>query len=998
MGGVLASLIFALLLGTGLVSCASDDETTETVTVTLVAESNTSGTSYTIEKGKTIADIQGYTEPKKDGYTFSGWQDSNGKSYSTSTKITASVTLTASWTKAAGTVTNEDGTTTTTTETQNGDGSTTTTAVTKDADGNTTGTKTTTAKSDGSSVTETKSSDGTATIKTVNADKSSSTTTKKTDESGTTTSETVNKDSSGNTTGSTVVTESASSDGTATTTTVEKDASGNVTQTTTVTETQDGKVTTTVTDAAGTTTTTKTQKEYKAYIDAGIKALESETPDLESAVSNFNKAYSTEANDETRVYSALASLASISTADATASFFKNHLGITNYPQKMNSLFDSGWLEAEDYIDYTEEKSVYGYTGFTEKSPYEKTGSVNGYKTFAPASSSTDSWSTYYKCAVEKLDSSESGSVSCSYIYQQAPVNGTTAYFSLYDLENYQTRVNGSSQIGSYYKVTLNENGDCYVPSSALSSDVDTTSATAYTPNYSGSAYINYTYTDTNPDYSGYYRCTIAPADSYVSGSSGAKWSIYKQAEINGETIYADLGDLAKYEKDTTGTTSYTSYYYTYTLDDSGEYYVRIHNGDSSELSSHTLYKESDWTTVDYSYDVHTKFAKLNVPSWLEKSSLKNNLGALLLANIVEGNTNGLNSALDDFYSLIFDSSEYKDAISKLDAITSSVKVPSNVIEDFGLTDITGNTSVKLGPAELGLVKTAFTALKAAIEYFQSYDLNISLSPLKWDWNSNDDVKTFSEKYLTYDSSVDPLKLLTVRSESKMDSSKSDFAEAVGEVIAAYDDILSNTGDYPTAVTDKLDEYKILKSGAEQLKSAITSGGKFYIPDVETEEELKSLSSWPASGETYIDLGNVFTAGYFKPASFLDSDGDGKVTIYKISGRSYDASTDEYYYRLGNKYEYDSSKGIEDIMLGIKISLSPIQNLFGGYDSYLKDEDGISTLPASIRKDSDGNYYTVKEVPAFMAVYIYNFYNDGAASDELKKYLDEIGTDSEDSGN
>lgn len=372
--GVLLSLILALALGAGLVSCASDDNTTEneTVTITLVSESRTSGTSYTIEKDTAIADITGYVDPTKDGYTFGGWQDADGKAYSTSTKINSSVTLFAKWSAKPNTVSNTDGTTTTTTESQVADGSSSTTEVTKDSEGKTTRTKTTTEKSDGTKVTETVS-DGKTTTETVNADNSSSTTTVTTASDGTTTTTTETKDSSGNSTGKKVVEEK-----------------------------EDGTVTTTETDADGKSTTISSTKDYKKYISEGIANLESATPDIESAISNFNKAYETEANDETRVYSALASLASISTTSATASFFKNHLGITNYPSTMNALFNGAWMEEAEYIDYNS-KNVYGFT-FKEKSPYDEiNASLPGYSSFTESGSSSNG-STYYRCTVTKVDS------------------------------------------------------------------------------------------------------------------------------------------------------------------------------------------------------------------------------------------------------------------------------------------------------------------------------------------------------------------------------------------------------------------------------------------------------------------------------------------------------------------------------------------------------------------------------------------------------------------
>lgn len=910
------SIVLSLLLAAGLVSCANGDDEeeniTKTVTVTLVLGEGASGTSgaHSIEKGKTIADISGYTAPAKTGYTFSGWYDSTGKSYTTSTKITSDVNLYAHWTSVE-TVKNEDGTTTTTTKTQAADGSTTTTAVTKDAEGKTTETKTTSTKPDGTKITETKTSEKTVT-ETLNADKSSSTTTKKTDESGTTTTETVNKDSSGNTTGSILITESTSSDGTATTTTVEKDGSGKVTQTTEVTETLDGKVTTTVTDANGQTTTTETQKNYKKYIDEGIRALESMNYD--EAISNFKKAYSAEANDETRVYSALASLASISTKKATADFVKNHLGITNYPSTMNALFSPDWPQEAEYIGYEGDDSVYGYKGFEESNPNEATTSLHGY-----------------------------------------------------------------------------------------------------------------------------YRCSsITPAVSYDYNNTVYNGSIYKQITINGKTIYGQLSDIAEYEKDTTGSTHYGSYCYTYTLDDNGEYYVwfNVTSDNMDKFSGYKMYQTTVWDEAEYTYTVKTNFAKLNEPSWLP-GSLNNELSALILANILEGNTNGLNSALDDFYNLIFESSEYKDAISKLDEITTSVKVPVNVIEDFGLTDIVGNTSVKLGPAELRLVKTAFTALKATVEYFQSYNLNTDLSFLKFNWNNAEAVQKVFEKYLKYDDSIDPLKngFLSQRSAEKMESSKVDFAQAVSDLIAAYDDILANSGDYPTVVSDTLEEYKILKDGAEKLQAAIKNGGKFYIPSSlvsskeATKDALLAITSWPESGEKYyIDFGKLFNGETFNLCNYISKDGD-VPSIRNMNSRMIkDETTGEYYkkysweeqYRYYSKTDYEektisfsdhklsatdktTNKKVVNLLLdaykdagyldddeigegtlGIQVNLKQFEQIFGGFDI----TDYVSSIAGYHIETGTGSHYIKLPLGIIPGLYIYNFYHNGEIADDLKALFNE----------
>ncbi|WP_296666621.1 hypothetical protein, partial [Treponema sp. UBA785] len=526
-----------------------------------------------------------------------------------------------------------------------------------------------------------------------------------------------------------VTTTEVMSDGSTVTTTVKKDENGNVVETVKVTETADGKVTTETTDASGQTTTSTSTKDYSKYIEEGITAVENAKFDL--AITKFNQAYTIEANDETRVYSALASLASISTKQATADFVKKHLGITNYPATMNALFSPDWLEATEYIKYEDENWISGYANF----------------------------------------------------------------------------------------------------------------------NKSNSGY--------------YYKATITPASEY-SSNTVSYWNIYKKATIEGTTFYPSLGNLAYYEKDTKGSSSY-SQYYTYTLDENGEYYVYIGNLSDESLASYQSYSSSSWDGVDYTYYKKAMFPTLSVPEWFKNSKFSNYFGELLLANILNGNSNGLNDALDDLYNVLF-SSEYEDACKKIDAVTGSVKIPSRVIEDFGLTEIVGDTSVKLGKAELALIKTSFNILKSTVEYAQSYNLNSDLSFLKFDWADKDAAMKVFEKYLQYDASIDPLAngFMSQRSTEKMAASKEHFASAVSDLIAAYDDILANAADYgyPTALTDVLNEYKVLREGAVQLQAAITDGGKFYIPETDGLP-----ASWPASGSLYIDIGKLFDASNFALKNF-----------------------------------------------------------------------------------------------------------------------------------
>ena len=71
-------------------------------------------------------------------------------------------------------------------------------------------------------------------------------------------------------------------------------------------------------------------------------------PDFDLAVSYFKKAYEVEKTDETKLYYALAELASISTDESIAKLLKENFGLKNYPSSMNALFSGSWMK--EYIE------------------------------------------------------------------------------------------------------------------------------------------------------------------------------------------------------------------------------------------------------------------------------------------------------------------------------------------------------------------------------------------------------------------------------------------------------------------------------------------------------------------------------------------------------------------------------------------------------------------------------------------------------------------------
>lgn len=84
----------------------------------------------------------------------------------------------------------------------------------------------------------------------------------------------------------------------------------------------------------------------RQYIDAALEILTagSDMPDFDLALSYFKKAYETEKTDETKLYYALAELASISTDESIAKLLKENFGLKNYPSSMNALFSGSWMK------------------------------------------------------------------------------------------------------------------------------------------------------------------------------------------------------------------------------------------------------------------------------------------------------------------------------------------------------------------------------------------------------------------------------------------------------------------------------------------------------------------------------------------------------------------------------------------------------------------------------------------------------------------------------
>lgn len=89
-------------------------------------------------------------------------------------------------------------------------------------------------------------------------------------------------------------------------------------------------------------TITASSKPYKNLLNEGIDLLLEQKYD--EGVAKIKEAYNKEQNDETKLYYALAEIATISTDSSVSSIMKNNFGVKNYPSKLNALINGEWLK------------------------------------------------------------------------------------------------------------------------------------------------------------------------------------------------------------------------------------------------------------------------------------------------------------------------------------------------------------------------------------------------------------------------------------------------------------------------------------------------------------------------------------------------------------------------------------------------------------------------------------------------------------------------------
>ena len=320
-----------------------------------------------------------------------------------------------------------------------------------------------------------------------------------------------------------------------------------------------------------------------------------------------------------------------------------------------------------------------------------------------------------------------------------------------------------------------------------------------------------------------------------------------------------------------------------TLDENGDYLVNYFYLPSYiDYSTATRYDVNSTDDYKMFQEGTVSLPEFNVPSWFKDTEYEEKFNStytaqsvmyLLMANALECNSNGLNDALDNILAIF--GTKFANAKALAASLTdASVEIPSKVFNAFGLEELLdGQSSLKIGKAELNVLVASMEILKGTFQWLASYDWTLNLSYLKKSF-----IDYFDSEELLFDAIENTVtkNTLAVRNAQLMTASKNSFLSAISLVESSYSYLVGDTSQYPDVYVDSIKEYgDVYLEGLQALKKAIQNGGLFYVPDYNWDG-----ISWPKTASNtimQIDMGKFFTAGYL--SDIIERDASGKVQFY-----------------------------------------------------------------------------------------------------------------------
>ena len=249
--------------------------------------------------------------------------------------------------------------------------------------------------------------------------------------------------------------------------------------------------------------------------------------------------------------------------------------------------------------------------------------------------------------------------------------------------------------------------------------------------------------------------------------------------------------------------------------------------------------------------------------------------------MVHCNPDGANELVDNVLK-IFDG-KFENAKKIAASMSeSSVLIPSKVISALCLDEVLGDSSIRVGKAELNVLISSLQILKATFQWLSSYDLSANISSLKTLFNDNQNSLELVRKIGTE-------KSLSVRNGNAMAVSKQTFIESIEMLSDSYEYLVSSASEYPQAAKDEVMRYgNFICSAAENLKTCINDGSIFYIP-AENPFETLEWNATESDSSFGIDMGKLFTAGYF--SDIFEKSGSELKLICKVGYEYWDGTKD-----------------------------------------------------------------------------------------------------------
>ncbi len=271
----------------------------------------------------------------------------------------------------------------------------------------------------------------------------------------------------------------------------------------------------------------------------------------------------------------------------------------------------------------------------------------------------------------------------------------------------------------------------------------------------------------------------------------------------------------------------------------------------------------------------------------------------LLWNMIGNNPEGFNEYIETTLQEVF-GGLFEEACARADLFPENQTITLNpvIAQKFRLDKLYGSGDITVGAEELDILIAFLRSLKAAVEWLYSYDWEMDLTVLRIEPGTGDTINMLLDHALVQNlderlriakeysllARILPLrsKFMKLRDGALMGKSKTDFLLAVNQLNNSIDVFYSRLS------SEAKGKYAWLAGSggfAKQLKSAVDSGGNFYIPEIPQYKSLlyvmEGETGWITPAEAWhgINLGKLFEPGYLTANKIIVTEPGGKAPLF-----------------------------------------------------------------------------------------------------------------------